>query len=54
MEEGEILLLDVRQTEYESNHIPGAISVPMDELTERISSCLKTKKSWLIVEGRIV
>jgi len=45
MEEGEILLLDVRpKTEYESNHIPGAISVPMDELTERISSLPKNKE----------
>nr|AGS50314.1 hypothetical protein [uncultured bacterium Ele45G2]AIF26564.1 putative ArsS family transcriptional regulator [uncultured bacterium fosmid pJB45G2] len=33
MEEGSIILLDVRPAEeYEADHIPGAISVPMEEL----------------------
>ncbi|MCC3373632.1 metalloregulator ArsR/SmtB family transcription factor [Cohnella sp. REN36] len=33
MEEGSIILLDVRPAdEYEAGHIPGAISVPMEEL----------------------
>lgn len=45
MEKGEILLLDVRpKTEYESSHIPGAVSVPMDELDERISTLPKNKE----------
>ena len=34
---GEVTVLDVRPTkEYEAGHIPGAISVPLDELKRRI------------------
>ena len=37
MEKGEILLLDVRpQSEFENNHIPGAISMPVEELEEKL------------------
>ncbi|RIL42943.1 ArsR family transcriptional regulator [Staphylococcus gallinarum] len=35
---GEILLLDVRPTEeYESGHFPGAISIPLEDLQEKLS-----------------
>jgi rhodanese-related sulfurtransferase/predicted transcriptional regulator len=36
-EKGEVLLLDVRpREEYEEAHIPGAVSVPLDELREKL------------------
>ncbi|GGA42807.1 ArsR/SmtB family transcription factor [Psychrobacillus lasiicapitis] len=39
MEKGEILLLDVRpKEEYENAHIPGAVSIPMEELKEKLTS----------------
>ena len=39
MEKGEVLLLDVRpQEEYENGHIPGAVSIPIEELNEKLSS----------------
>ena len=45
MEKGEIVLLDVRpQTEYESSHIPGAVSMPLEELGERMSSLSKNEE----------
>lgn len=35
---GEIVVLDVRpREEFDAGHIPGAISVPVDELTDRLS-----------------
>ncbi len=37
VEEGEVTLIDVRpREEYEAAHLPGAISVPLEELDERI------------------
>lgn len=39
MEKGEVLLLDVRpKEEYENAHIPGAVSIPMEELKEKLDS----------------
>ena len=39
MQKGEVLLLDVRpKEEYENAHIPGAVSVPIEELGEKLSS----------------
>src|SRR5690625_4698928 len=39
MEKGEVLLLDVRpKEEYEKAHIPGAVSVPMEDLREKLST----------------
>ncbi len=39
MEKGEVLLLDVRpKEEYEKAHIPGAVSMPIEELREKLSS----------------
>lgn len=37
MEAGEVTLIDVRpQDEYEAAHIPGAISIPIEELAEQL------------------
>jgi rhodanese-related sulfurtransferase/DNA-binding transcriptional ArsR family regulator len=42
MEEGSIILLDVRPVdEFEADHIPGAISVPMEELHHYLQSLPK-------------
>ncbi|MDY0406470.1 metalloregulator ArsR/SmtB family transcription factor [Virgibacillus sp. 179-BFC.A HS] len=39
MQKGEVLLLDVRpKEEYENAHIPGAVSMPVEELREKLSS----------------
>lgn len=39
MEKGEVMLLDVRpKEEYEEAHIPGAVSLPIEELRERLAS----------------
>lgn len=39
MEKGEVLLLDVRpKEEYEKAHIPGAVSLPVEKLREKLSS----------------
>jgi rhodanese-related sulfurtransferase/DNA-binding transcriptional ArsR family regulator len=39
MENGEVLLLDVRpREEYEDAHIPDAVSIPFEELEEKLSS----------------
>jgi len=39
MNQNEVLLLDVRpKEEYEEAHIPGAVSMPIEELEEKISS----------------
>jgi len=38
-DDGDVIVLDVRPAEeYEAGHIPGAISVPLDELERRLSS----------------
>jgi rhodanese-related sulfurtransferase/DNA-binding transcriptional ArsR family regulator len=35
---GDVVLLDLRpREEYESGHIPGAVSIPLDELAERLA-----------------
>jgi rhodanese-related sulfurtransferase/DNA-binding transcriptional ArsR family regulator len=39
MDNGEVLLLDVRpREEYEEAHIPDAVSIPIEELEEKLSS----------------
>lgn len=39
MEKGEVVLLDVRpKDEYEKGHIPGAISIPIEELEKHLAS----------------
>ncbi|MFD1039439.1 rhodanese-like domain-containing protein [Virgibacillus byunsanensis] len=38
MDKGEVLLLDVRpKEEYAEAHIPGAVSIPMEELEEKLA-----------------
>jgi rhodanese-related sulfurtransferase len=35
---GEVILLDVRpQVEYQAGHLPGAVSIPIDELEQRLN-----------------
>lgn len=44
----EIVVLDVRQpSEYEKNHIPGALLIPLPQLSERMNE-LDPKKPVLI------
>ncbi|KOY83358.1 metalloregulator ArsR/SmtB family transcription factor [Lysinibacillus sp. FSL H8-0500] len=39
MEQGEVLLIDVRpKEEFEKAHIPGALSIPIEELEEQLAS----------------
>jgi rhodanese-related sulfurtransferase len=41
---GEIVLLDVRpQPEYEAGHLPGAISIPLDDLKRRLGELPRDK-----------
>lgn len=45
LEAGEIFLLDVRpKDEYENDHIPGAISIPIEELEQRLATIPKADK----------
>jgi rhodanese-related sulfurtransferase len=44
----EITILDVRQpSEYESNHIPGAVLIPLPQLTDRLDE-LDPEKPTLV------
>jgi rhodanese-related sulfurtransferase/predicted transcriptional regulator len=44
MNEGNILLIDVRpQDEYDAGHIPGAISIPIEQLQDHLSLIPKEK-----------
>lgn len=48
----DVVLLDVRPTtEYESNHIDGAISMPVDELEENVSSLPADQKIVVYCRG---
>lgn len=50
---GEIVLLDVRPAEeYAAGHIPGARSVPIDELEERIDALPEDKEIVAYCRGR--
>lgn len=41
---GEVVLLDVRpRVEYQGGHLPGAISIPLDELERRLSELPRNK-----------
>lgn len=45
LESGEVTLLDVRpKDEYEAAHIPGAISIPIEELAEQLSELPQNSK----------
>jgi rhodanese-related sulfurtransferase len=44
MRKNEVALLDVRpQVEYQSGHLPGAISIPLDELERRLNELPRDK-----------
>jgi rhodanese-related sulfurtransferase len=44
MSENKVALLDVRpQVEYQSGHLPGAISIPLDELERRLNELPRDK-----------
>lgn len=52
MAKGDILLLDVRpETEYETSHIPGAVSTPVDTLSEKIISLPENKEVVVYCRG---
>lgn len=43
------IILDVRESaEYAFNHIPGAISIPLGELEERVNELDKSKKIFVV------
>lgn len=45
----EILVLDVREAaEYAFNHIPGAISIPLGELEERVNELKKDQEIYVV------
>jgi rhodanese-related sulfurtransferase len=58
-EAGEVVVLDVRPTpEFAAGHIPGAVSIPIDELPERLSAGQKPKpdaftRSWSSVKSSV-
>jgi rhodanese-related sulfurtransferase len=44
MSKNEVVLLDVRpEVEYQAGHLPGAISIPLDELERRLDELPKSK-----------
>lgn len=45
----EVLVLDVREAaEYAFNHIPGAVSIPLGELEERINELSEEKEIYVV------
>jgi rhodanese-related sulfurtransferase len=45
VQEGEVTVIDVRPVaEYEADHLPGAISMPLDELEERLQELPKDRQ----------
>lgn len=47
LEDGSAIFLDVRSSEsFEAGHIPGAISMPIDEISERINEL--PSNAWII------
>lgn len=49
----EIILLDVRpENEYNSGHVPGSISVPLNELKSKLDSLPKRKKIFAYCRGK--
>jgi ArsR family transcriptional regulator len=48
----EVILLDMRPIdEYEARHIPGAQSLPYDELEQRVGELPKDKEIWIYCRG---
>ena len=51
--EKDYIILDTRtQEEYEESHIPGAILIPYDQITEKAESILKDKDQLILVYCR--
>lgn len=49
---GKLVLLDVRPAlEYESGHLPGAISIPVEQLAKRIASLPRDKRIVVYCRG---
>ncbi|WP_042352373.1 sulfurtransferase TusA family protein [Bacillus massiliigorillae] len=47
--ENKIVVLDVRETaEYAFNHIPGAVSIPLGELEERMNELNKAEEIYVV------
>ena len=45
LEDGEVVVLDVRPTEeYRAGHVPGAVSIPVDELKKRLKELPRRKE----------
>ena len=51
-QEGYIILDTRTQEEYEDSHIPGAILIPYDEITEKAESVLTDKNQMILVYCR--
>ncbi|NGP06398.1 metalloregulator ArsR/SmtB family transcription factor [Rhodococcus sp. 14C212] len=53
LETGEVVLLDVRpEAEYAAGHLPGALHVPLDELTERLADLPAGREIVAYCRGR--
>ncbi|MGZ9886389.1 ArsR/SmtB family transcription factor [Rhodococcus ruber] len=53
LETGEVVLLDVRPAaEYAAGHLPGALHVPLDELTERLADLPADREIVAYCRGR--
>jgi len=52
MRQNEVALLDVRpQVEYQTSHLPGALSIPLDELERRLNELPRGKTSVAYCRG---
>jgi rhodanese-related sulfurtransferase/predicted transcriptional regulator len=52
MRDGEVILLDVRpRVEYRAGHLPGAISIPLDELEDQVEKLPRNKKIIVYCRG---
>ncbi len=50
---GEVVVLDVRpQPEYDAAHLPGALHIPLDELSERLSELPRDREIVAYCRGR--
>lgn len=53
VKDGDVTLLDVRpKEEYEEGHIPGAISIPVEELEQQLSTLSKEQEIIAYCRGR--
>ncbi len=53
IERDDVLVIDVRpQMEYEAGHLPGAVSLPVDELPERLSELPRDRRIVTYCRGK--